>query len=406
MKRAVITGYGIVSSIGNNKQEVLASLQQGKSGITTMPEFIEIGMRSHVAGTVKLDPKELIDRKVMRFMGDAAGYAYLAMQEAIEHAGLSEEMVSNDRAGLVVGAGAGSPHNQIVAADAMRGPRGVKAIGPYAVTKTMASSVSACLATPFKIRGVNYSISSACATSAHCIGHAVELIQLGKQDVVFAGGAEELAWECACEFDAMGALSTKYNDTPEKASRTYDAARDGFVISGGGGIVVVEELEHALARGATIYAEIVGYGASSDGYDMVAPSGEGAARCMKQAMATVDGPIEYLNVHGTSTPVGDVKELEAVREVFGDNTPAISSTKAMTGHALGEAGVHEAIYSLLMLNHDFIAPSINIDELDEKALGMNIITEVQKDKKLNIVMSNSFGFGGTNASLVFKRYDA
>lgn len=406
MKRAVITGYGIVSSIGNNKQEVLASLQQGKSGITTMPEFIEIGMRSHVAGTVKLDPKELIDRKVMRFMGDAAGYAYLAMQEAIEHAGLSEEMVSNDRAGLVVGAGAGSPHNQIVAADAMRGPRGVKAIGPYAVTKTMASSVSACLATPFKIRGVNYSISSACATSAHCIGHAVELIQLGKQDVVFAGGAEELAWECACEFDAMGALSTKYNDTPEKASRTYDAARDGFVISGGGGIVVVEELEHALARGATIYAEIVGYGASSDGYDMVAPSGEGAARCMKQAMATVDGPIEYLNVHGTSTPVGDVKELEAVREVFGDNTPAISSTKAMTGHALGAAGVHEAIYSLLMLNHDFIAPSINIDELDEKALGMNIITEVQKDKKLNIVMSNSFGFGGTNASLVFKRYDA
>ena len=406
MKRAVITGYGIVSSIGNNKHEVLASLQQGKSGITTMPEFIEIGMRSHVAGTVKLDPKELIDRKVMRFMGDAAGYAYLAMQEAIEHAGLSEEMVSNDRAGLVVGAGAGSPHNQIVAADAMRGPRGVKAIGPYAVTKTMASSVSACLATPFKIRGVNYSISSACATSAHCIGHAVELIQLGKQDVVFAGGAEELAWECACEFDAMGALSTKYNDTPEKASRTYDAARDGFVISGGGGIVVVEELEHALARGATIYAEIVGYGASSDGYDMVAPSGEGAARCMKQAMATVDGPIEYLNVHGTSTPVGDVKELEAVREVFGDNTPAISSTKAMTGHALGAAGVHEAIYSLLMLNHDFIAPSINIDELDEKALGMNIVTEVQKDKKLNIVMSNSFGFGGTNASLVFKRYDA
>lgn len=406
MKRAVITGYGIVSSIGNNKQEVLASLQQGKSGITTMPEFIEIGMRSHVAGTVKLDPKELIDRKVMRFMGDAAGYAYLAMQEAIEHSELSEEMVSNDRAGLVVGAGAGSPHNQIVAADAMRGPRGVKAIGPYAVTKTMASSVSACLATPFKIRGVNYSISSACATSAHCIGHAVELIQLGKQDVVFAGGAEELAWECACEFDAMGALSTKYNDTPEKASRTYDAARDGFVISGGGGIVVVEELEHALARGATIYAEIVGYGASSDGYDMVAPSGEGAARCMKQAMATVDGPIEYLNVHGTSTPVGDVKELEAVREVFGDNTPAISSTKAMTGHALGAAGVHEAIYSLLMLNHDFIAPSINIDELDEKALGMNIVTEVQKDKKLNIVMSNSFGFGGTNASLVFKRYDA
>ncbi|MGR3808010.1 beta-ketoacyl-ACP synthase I [Pasteurella testudinis] len=404
MKRAVITGYGIISSIGNNKAEVLASLQQGKSGITTVPEFIEIGMRSHVAGTVKLDPKELIDRKIMRFMGDAAGYAYLSMREAIEHSGLSDEMVSNDRTGLVIGAGTGSAHNQIVAADAMRGPRGVKAIGPYAVTKTMASSVSACLATPFKIRGVNYSISSACATSAHCIGHAVELIQLGKQDVVFAGGAEELAWECACEFDAMGALSTKYNDTPEKASRTYDTARDGFVISGGGGIVVVEELEHALARGATIYAEIVGYGASSDGYDMVAPSGEGAARCMRQAMATVDSPIEYLNVHGTSTPVGDVKELEAVREVFGDNTPAISSTKAMTGHSLGAAGVHEAIYSLLMLNHDFIAPSINIDELDEKAQGMNIVTEVQTNKKLTTVMSNSFGFGGTNATLIFKRY--
>ncbi|KGQ71085.1 beta-ketoacyl-[acyl-carrier-protein] synthase I [Chelonobacter oris] len=404
MKRAVITGYGIISSIGNNKAEVLASLKQGKSGITTMPEFVEIGMRSHVAGTVKLDPKELIDRKVMRFMGDAAAYAYLSMQEAIAHSGLTEEMVSNDRTGLVVGAGTGSAHGQIVAADAMRGPRGVKAIGPYAVTKTMASSVSACLATPFKIRGVNYSISSACATSAHCIGHAVELIQLGKQDVVFAGGAEELAWECACEFDAMGALSTKYNDMPEKASRTYDAARDGFVIAGGGGMVVVEELEHALARGATIYAEIVGYGATSDGYDMVAPSGEGASRCMKQAMATVDGPIEYLNVHGTSTPVGDVKELEAIRDVFGDNTPAISSTKAMTGHSLGAAGVHEAIYSLLMLNHDFIAPSINIETLDEQAQGMNIVTEVQQDKKLNIVMSNSFGFGGTNASLVFKRY--
>ncbi|TNH04449.1 beta-ketoacyl-ACP synthase I [Testudinibacter sp. TR-2022] len=405
MKRAVITGYGIISSIGNNKAEVLAALQQGKSGITSVTEFIEIGMRSHVAGTIKLNPAELIDRKVMRFMGDAAAYAYLSMQEAIEHSGLAAEQVSNDRTGLVIGAGTGSAHNQIVAADAMRGPRGVKAIGPYAVTKTMASSVSACLATPFKIRGVNYSISSACATSAHCIGHAVELIQLGKQDVVFAGGAEELAWECACEFDAMGALSTKYNDCPEKASRTYDAARDGFVISGGGGVVVVEELEHALARGATIYAEVVGYGASSDGYDMVAPSGEGAARCMRQAMASVDTPIDYLNVHGTSTPVGDVKELEAVREVFGDNTPAISSTKAMSGHSLGAAGVHEAIYSLLMLNHDFIAPSINIDQLDEKAQGMNIVTEVQIGKKLNTVMSNSFGFGGTNASLIFKRYE-
>ncbi|MBE2896114.1 beta-ketoacyl-ACP synthase I [Pasteurellaceae bacterium HPA106] len=404
MKRAVITGFGIVSSIGNNAQEVLDALKQGKSGIRAMPEFAEIGMRSQIAGTLKIEPKELIDRKVMRFMGDAAAYAYLSMQQAIDSAGLSEDQVSNTRTGLVVGAGAGSPHNQIVAADAMRGPRGVKAIGPYAVTKTMASSVSACLATPFKIKGVNYSISSACATSAHCIGHAVELIQLGKQDVVFAGGAEELAWECACEFDAMGALSTKYNDTPELASRTYDADRDGFVISGGGGIVVVEELEHALARGATIYAEIVGYGASSDGYDMVAPSGEGAARCMRQAMENLDTPVDYLNVHGTSTPVGDVKELEAVREVFGDNTPAISATKAMTGHALGAAGVHEAIYSLLMLNHDFIAPSININTLDEKAQGMNIITAPKMGVKLNTVMSNSFGFGGTNATLVFKRY--
>ncbi|MBV7387597.1 beta-ketoacyl-ACP synthase I [Pasteurellaceae bacterium TAE3-ERU1] len=404
MKRAVITGFGIVSSIGNNAQEVLDALKAGKSGIRAMPEFAEIGMRSQVAGTLKIEPKDLIDRKVMRFMGDAAAYAYLSMQQAIDSAGLSEEQVSNTRTGLVVGAGAGSPHNQIVAADAMRGPRGVKAIGPYAVTKTMASSVSACLATPFKIKGVNYSISSACATSAHCIGHAVELIQLGKQDVVFAGGAEELAWECACEFDAMGALSTKYNDTPELASRTYDADRDGFVISGGGGIVVVEELEHALARGATIYAEIVGYGASSDGYDMVAPSGEGAARCMRQAMENLDSPVDYLNVHGTSTPVGDVKELEAVREVFGDNTPAISATKAMTGHALGAAGVHEAIYSLLMLNHNFIAPSININTLDEKAQGMNIVTEPKLDVKLDTVMSNSFGFGGTNATLVFKRY--
>lgn len=405
MKRAVITGFGIVSSIGNNNDEVLSSLKQGKSGIVKVPEFEEVGMRSHVAGTLKLNLKDLIDRKVIRFMGDAAGYAYLAMQEAIEHAKLSEEQVSNVRTGLVVGAGTGSAHSQVVAADAMRSPRGVKAIGPYAVTKTMASSVSACLATPFKIKGVNYSISSACATSAHCIGHAWELIQLGKQDIVFAGGSEELAWECACQFDAMGALSTKYNDTPEKASRTYDQNRDGFVISGGAGIVVVEELEHALARGATIYAEIVGYGASSDGYDMVAPSGEGAVRCMQQAMATVNAPIDYLNVHGTSTPVGDVKELEAVRTVFGDTTPPISSTKSMTGHALGAAGVHEAIYSLLMLNNNFIAPSINIEHLDEKAQGMQIVTEAKHDVVLNTVMSNSFGFGGTNATLIFKRYE-
>lgn len=403
MKRVVITGIGIISSIGNNKEEVLASLKEGKSGIEFVPEFAEVGMRSQVAGTIKLNPAELIDRKIYRFMGDAAAYAYLSMKEAIEDSGLTEDQISNDRTGLVIGAGTGSAHSQLVACDAVRGPRGVKAVGPYAVTKTMASSVSACLATPYKIRGVNYSISSACATSAHCIGHAMELIQLGKQDVVFAGGAEELSWECATEFDAMGAVSTKYNETPTKASRAYDANRDGFVIAGGGAVVVVEELEHALARGAKIYAEIVGYGATSDGYDMVAPSGEGAERCMKQAMATVKGEIEYINVHGTSTPVGDVKELGAIKNVFGENTPAISSTKSMTGHSLGAAGAHEAIYSLLMLDNNFIAPSINIEELDEQAKGVNIITERQ-DKALTTVMSNSFGFGGTNACLVFQKY--
>ena len=404
MKRVVITGLGIISSIGNNKEEVLASLKEGKSGIEFVPEFAEVGMRSQVAGTVKLNPAELIDRKIYRFMGDAAAYADLSMKEAIADSGLIEEQVSNDRTGLVIGAGTGSAHSQLVACDAVRGPRGVKAVGPYAVTKTMASSVSACLATPYKIRGVNYSISSACATSAHCIGHAMELIQLGKQDVVFAGGAEELSWECATEFDAMGAVSTKYNDTPTKASRAYDANRDGFVIAGGGAVVVVEELEHALARGAKIYAEIVGYGATSDGYDMVAPSGEGAERCMKQAMATVNGEIEYINVHGTSTPVGDVKELGAIKNVFGEKTPAISSTKSMTGHSLGAAGAHEAIYSLLMLDNGFIAPSINIETLDEQAQGLNIVTERQ-DKALTTVMSNSFGFGGTNACLVFQKYN-
>lgn len=404
MKRVVITGLGIISSIGNNKEEVLASLREGKSGIEFMPEFKEMGMRSQIAGTIKLNPAELIDRKIYRFMGDAAAYAYLSMKEAIEDSGLSEDQVSNDRTGLVIGAGTGSARSQLIACDAVRGPRGVKGVGPYAVTKTMASSVSACLATPYKIRGVNYSISSACATSAHCIGHAMELIQLGKQDVVFAGGAEELSWECATEFDAMGAVSTKYNDTPTKASRAYDANRDGFVIAGGGAVVVVEELEHALKRGAKIYAEIVGYGATSDGYDMVAPSGEGAVRCMNQALATVNGEVEYINVHGTSTPVGDVKELGAIREVFGDKSPAISSTKSMTGHSLGAAGGHEAIYSLLMLDNDFIAPSINIETLDEQAEGLNIVTERQ-DKALTTVMSNSFGFGGTNACLVFQKYN-
>ncbi|ENP0250581.1 beta-ketoacyl-ACP synthase I [Escherichia coli] len=403
MKRAVITGLGIVSSIGNNQQEVLASLREGRSGITFSQELKDSGMRSHVWGNVKLDTTGLIDRKVVRFMSDASIYAFLSMEQAIADAGLSPEAYQNNpRVGLIAGSGGGSPRFQVFGADAMRGPRGLKAVGPYVVTKAMASGVSACLATPFKIHGVNYSISSACATSAHCIGNAVEQIQLGKQDIVFAGGGEELCWEMACEFDAMGALSTKYNDTPEKASRTYDAHRDGFVIAGGGGMVVVEELEHALARGAHIYAEIVGYGATSDGADMVAPSGEGAVRCMKMAMHGVDTPIDYLNSHATSTPVGDVKELAAIREVFGDKSPAISATKAMTGHSLGAAGVQEAIYSLLMLEHGFIAPSINIEELDEQAAGLNIVTETT-DRELTTVMSNSFGFGGTNATLVMRK---
>ncbi|HDC1404620.1 TPA: beta-ketoacyl-ACP synthase I [Salmonella enterica] len=403
MKRAVITGLGIVSSIGHNQQEVLASLREGRSGITFSQELKDAGMRSQVWGNVKLDTTGLIDRKVVRFMSDASIYAYLSMEQAVADAGLAPEVYQNNpRVGLIAGSGGGSPKFQVFGADAMRSPRGLKAVGPYVVTKAMASGVSACLATPFKIYGVNYSISSACATSAHCIGNAVEQIQLGKQDIVFAGGGEELCWEMACEFDAMGALSTKYNDTPEKASRTYDAHRDGFVIAGGGGMVVVEELEHALARGAHIYAEIVGYGATSDGADMVAPSGEGAVRCMQMAMHGVDTPIDYLNSHGTSTPVGDVKELGAIREVFGDNSPAISATKAMTGHSLGAAGVQEAIYSLLMLEHGFIAPSINIEELDEQAAGLDIVTETT-ERELTTVMSNSFGFGGTNATLVMRK---
>ena len=401
MKSEVITGLVIISIIGNNKQEVLASLQEGRSGITFSQELTDAGMRSHVWGDVKLDTAGLIDRKIVRFMSDASIYAYLSMQQAIEDSGLTPEMVSNERTGLIAGSGGGSPRNQVAGSDGMRA-KGLRGVGPYMVTKAMASGVSACLATPFKIRGVNYSISSACATSAHCIGNAVEMIQLGKQDVVFAGGGEELCWEMACEFDAMGALSTSYNETPDKASRTYDKARDGFVIAGGGGMVVVEELEHALARGAHIYAEIVGYGATSDGADMVAPSGEGAVRCMKMAMNGVDTPIDYVNVHGTSTPVGDVKELGAIREVFGDKTPALSSTKAMTGHSLGAAGVQEAIYTLLMAEYGFIAPSINIENLDEQAEGMDIITKPTQ-RELTTVMSNSFGFGGTNATLVMRK---
>ncbi|GAA60588.1 3-oxoacyl-[acyl-carrier-protein] synthase I [Pseudoalteromonas sp. BSi20652] len=401
MRRAVITGIGVVSSIGNNKDEVLESLKTGKSGIAFNQEFADYKLRSNVSGKIDIDVKAHVDRKAMRFMGDAAAYSYISMTQAIEDSGLSDDQVSNERTGIIVGSGGGSSKWQVEAADILR-EKGVKRVGPYMVPRTMASTTSACLATPFKIKGVNYSISSACATSAHCIGNAVEQIQLGKQDVVFAGGGEELHWTLAMEFDAMGALSTKYNETPEKASRTYDANRDGFVISGGGGIVVVEELEHALARGAHIYAEIVGYGATSDGYDMVAPSGEGAARCMRQAMQDVES-IDYLNTHGTSTPVGDVKELGAIQEVFGGKSPMISATKAMTGHALGAAGVHEAIFSLLMLEHSFVAPSINIDELDEQAAGLDIITE-RRDVELNTVMSNSFGFGGTNATLVMSKY--
>ncbi len=402
MKRAVITGIGVVSSIGNNAAEVTQSLRQGQSGIRFSEQFAEMKLRSQVWGNVQLDLSEMIDRKTLRFMGDAASYAYLSMQQAIEDSGLTEDQVSNVRTGIIAGSGGASSQNQVDSADIAR-KRGVKRMGPYMVTRCMASTVSACLATPFKIKGVNYSISSACATSAHCIGNAMELIQLGKQDVVFAGGGEELHWTLSGQFDAMGALSTKYNDTPELASRTYDADRDGFVSSGGGGMVVVEELEHALARGAKIYAEVVGYGATSDGYDMVAPSGEGAVRCMQMALASIDDKIDYLNTHGTSTPVGDVQELKAIREVFGSDSPAISATKSLTGHALGAAGVHEAIYSLLMMQNDFICPSINIENLDEQAEGLDIVM-TPRDASVDLAMSNSFGFGGTNATLVFKKH--
>lgn len=403
MRRAVITGMGIVSCLGNDTKTVAANLRAGKTGIRFNPSYAEMGLRSHVSGTVDINLEEAIDRKVLRFMGDAAAFSYLAMEQAVADSGLSPEDVSNPRTGLIAGSGGASTLNQMEAIDILR-EKGVKRIGPYRVTRTMGSTVSACLATPFKIKGVNYSVSSACATSAHCIGQALEQIQLGKQDIVFAGGGEEEHWSQSCLFDAMGALSTQYNDTPEKASRAYDSKRDGFVIAGGGGMVVVEELEHALKRGAKIYAEVVGYGATSDGYDMVAPSGEGAVRCMQQALATVDTPIDYLNTHGTSTPVGDVAEIRAVREVFGDNAPPISSTKSLSGHSLGAAGVQETIYSLLMMEGNFIAGSINIDELDEEAKGLPIVEKTQENVTLNTVMSNSFGFGGTNATLVLKRY--
>jgi 3-oxoacyl-[acyl-carrier-protein] synthase I len=402
MKRVVVTGMGIVSCLGNDKDAVLDALRAGRSGIKFQESYKEMGFRSHVAGSIDINLSELIDRKVLRFMGDAAAYAYISMQQSIVDAGLTEEQVSNERTGIIMGSGGASSKNLVESADILR-EKGMKRVGPYRVTQTMGSTTSACLATPFKIKGVNYSISSACATSAHCIGVAVEQIQLGKQDIVFAGGGEEEHWTLTCLFDAMGALSTKYNETPDQASRAYDANRDGFVIAGGGGCLVIEEYEHAIARGAHIYAEIVGYGATSDGYDMVAPSGEGAVRCMKQALATVDGDIDYINSHGTSTPVGDLAELKAIKTTFGDKIPAISSTKSLTGHSLGATGVQEAIYSLLMMKNDFICASANIETLDAEAEGMPIVLQRQDNVKLDRVMSNSFGFGGTNATLVFQR---
>ncbi len=403
MRRVVVTGIGIVSCLGNDKETVTQSLRNGTSGISYREEYKEHGMRSQVGASPDINLKEHIDRKQLRFMGAAAAYSFISMQQAIEDAGLTEDQVSSLRTGIIAGSGGASSSSQVEAADILR-EKGIRRVGPYRVTQTMASTVSACLATPFKIKGVNYSISSACSTSAHCIGNAMEQIQLGKQDIVFAGGGEEEHWTLSCLFDAMGALSTKYNETPEKASRAYDAERDGFVIAGGGGMLVIEELEHAKARGAKIYAELVGYGATSDGYDMVAPSGEGAMRCMQQAMSTIDGPIDYINAHGTSTPVGDIAELKAIKETFGSDIPVVTSTKSLTGHSLGAAGVQEAIYSLLMQNGDFIAASANIEALDPDADGVPIGRELVENAGLERVMSNSFGFGGTNACLVFQRY--
>jgi len=404
MRRVVVTGIGIISCLGNNKEEVLDSLKQGRSGIKHNQSYVDVGMRSHISGSVEINAEELIDRKLYRFMGDAAAYAYLSMKEAVEDSGLNEEQVSNFRTGLVVGSGGGSSEQQLESTDIMR-EKGLRRVGPYRITRTMSSTVSACLATPFKIKGVNYTISSACATSAHCIGHAAELIQLGKQDVVFAGGGEAEHWTMSHMFDAMGALSTNYNDTPDKDSRAFDAARDGFVIAGGGAVLVIEELEHAKARGAKIYAELTGYGATSDGYDMVAPSGEGGARAMQMAMHGLEGSVDYINTHGTSTPAGDVSELRAIKNVFGDAVPTLNSTKSLSGHSLGAAGAQEAIYSLLMMGNDFIAASANVDTLDPEAEGLPIAVERIDNIKLDRVMSNSFGFGGTNACLVFDRFN-
>ena len=403
MKRVVITGMGAVSSLGANLDEIRDSLREGRSGIRFIPEYKELGFRSQVGGVPPVEPAQRIDRKLLRFMGDAAAYTYLAMEEAMANAGLDADQISDPRIGLITGSGGSSTANMLAATDALRA-KGVRRVGPYMVTRTMASTTSACVGTAFKIKGTCYSISSACATSAHCIGTAMEQIQLGKQDMVFAGGGEELHWTMSVLFDAMGALASNHNDAPEQACRPYDRDRDGFVIAGGGGMVVVEELEHALARGANILAEIVGYGATSDGYDMVQPSGEGAVRCMRMALEGVTGPIDYINAHGTGTPVGDGRELEAIRAVFGDQIPPIASTKSLSGHSLGAAGVQEAIYSLLMMRDGFISASANIDHLDEAAEGMPVVTALREGVQLQRVLSNSFGFGGANASLVLARY--
>jgi 3-oxoacyl-[acyl-carrier-protein] synthase-1 len=402
MRRVVVTGIGAVSCLGNSLDEITDSLKNGRSGIVYNENFEEMGLRSLVSGSVNIDVKEHIDRKVLRFMGDAAAYAYIAMNWAIEDAGLDASDVSNPRTGLIASSGGASSENIITSADTLRS-KGVKRIGPYMVPRTMSSSVSACLATPFRIKGVNYSITSACATSAHCIGAAAEQIQMNKQDVVFAGGGEEEHWNLSSMFDAMGALSTKYNDEPAKASRPYDANRDGFVSASGSGMLVIEELEHAKARGAKIYAELVGYGATSDGHDMVAPSGEGAYRCMEIATATVDGDIDYVNTHGTSTPAGDIVEVQNIKKLFGDKMPKYGSSKSMCGHSLGATGAQEAIHCLLMMQHDFIAPSINVFDLDPALTDMPPVTETVYDAGIRTAMSNSFGFGGTNATLVFQK---
>jgi len=403
MRRVVVTGMGLVSCLGNTRKSVLGSLREGISGISFNSKFEEMGLRSQVSGSVDIDLDEHIDRKHLRFMGDAAAYAYISMQKAIDDAGLEQKQVSNPRTGLIAGSGGASSANTVLAADTLRA-RGVRRLGPYVVPKTMSSTVSACLATHFGIRGLNYSVTSACATSTHCIGVAMEQIQWGKQDLIFAGGGEEEHWSLAMMFDAMGALSSKYNERPAVASRAYDAERDGFVIAAGGGILVLEELEHAKARGAKIYAEIVGYGATSDGDNMVAPSGEGAVRCMRQAIATVDSPIDYINTHGTSTPVGDIAEIDAMYEVFGQDVPPFSSSKSLCGHSLGAAGVQEAIHCLLMLEHGFMAGSANIDQLDPKVGDLPVLLESRNNPELRTVMSNNFGFGGTNACIVFRRY--